>query len=57
MENETKIKIYIRKDDKEILVEMPWSQRSQSLEVRQGTTPRGVLDMIGEMVEKINILK
>ena len=58
MEKEnTEIKIVVKKDGKEVRVEMPWSVRTASLEVREGTTPRGILDMVEEMVEQLNKLK
>lgn len=53
----TEIKIVVKKDGKEVRVEMPWSVRTAALEVKEGTTPRGILDMVEEMVEQLNKLK
>lgn len=53
----TGIKIQVRNGRKSINVEIPWSERTASLEVRTGTTPAGVLDMIDNMVDQMNKMK
>lgn len=56
MKEKTEIKIRVKNGQKEIETSIPWTERTSSLEVRSGTTPEGILDMIQEMVKQLNKL-
>jgi hypothetical protein len=53
----TGIKVKVKSGDKEIETSIPWSTRTASISVDDDTSPRGVLDMIEEMVEQLNKIK
>jgi hypothetical protein len=53
-ENDTVIKIIVKNDSKEVRVEIPWSTRTASLEVKEGSTPHGVLTMVEKLVNELN---
>lgn len=53
----TELRIRVKSRDKEIKTSIPWSTRTDSVSVGRDTSPKGVLDMIEEMVEQLNKIK
>jgi len=53
----TEVKVRVRSGDKEIEASIPWSERTATVSVGSSTSPRGVLDMVEEMVEQLNKIK
>jgi len=54
MKEKTEVKIRVKNGNKEIETYIPWSERTSSVEVRSHSSPRGILDMIEEMVKQLN---
>jgi len=57
MKQPTELKIRIKSGNKEIETSIPWSERTASVSVGSGTSPKGMLDMVEKMVEQMNKLK
>lgn len=53
----TELKVRVRNGEKEIETSIPWSTRTAAVSVGRDTSPKGVLDMIEEMVVQLNKIK